>query len=98
MEALWPETIVIVGLGDCVRGNTKHIDLLAQRLRERYGHPIVEACAMTPSRSQLSDVFAKCISGSARRILVVPYASNWIQTTFQFWPWLSMRCRGNSKA
>jgi sirohydrochlorin ferrochelatase len=74
VEAYWPEAIVIVGLGDYAPGNTRHIDLLAERLRERYGHPIVEACAMTPRRPQLSEVFAKCINRSARRILVVPYA------------------------
>ncbi len=73
MEAYWPEAIVIVGLGDCAPGNTRHIDLLAERLGERYGHPIVEACAMTPRRPQLSEAFAKCVSRGARRILVVPY-------------------------
>jgi len=73
VNALGPEAIVIVGLGDCVPGNTEHIDLLARRLRERYGHPIVEACAMTPRNRQLSEAFAKCVSRGARRILVVPY-------------------------
>ena len=65
---------MIVGLGDCVPGNTEQIDLLAQRLRERYGHPIVEACAVMPRGPRLSGAFAKCVSRGAKRILVVPYA------------------------
>lgn len=65
--------IVIVGLGDCAPGNTESIDLLAQRLGERYGHPIVEACILTPRSPQLSEAFTKCVDRGARKLLIVPY-------------------------
>ncbi len=65
---------MIVGLGDRLAGDVKQIDLLAQRLGERYGHPIVEACWITPRRPELSEAFVKCLSRNARRIIVVPYA------------------------
>ena len=74
MKAPGLEAIVIVGLDDCVPGHTEQIDLLAQRLRERYWHPIVEACAVMPPGPGLSEAFTKCVSRGAGRILVVPYA------------------------
>ncbi len=68
------EAIVIVGYGHGMPGRAKNIDLLAERLGERYGHPIVVTCCTAFHDPQLSEAFWKCVRGGATRILVVPYA------------------------
>ncbi len=67
------EAIVIVGYGNGMPGSAKNIDLLAERLGERYGHPIVVPCCAVSQGQQLSEAFWKCVRGGATRILVVPY-------------------------
>jgi sirohydrochlorin ferrochelatase len=68
------EAIVIVGYGDGMLGSAKNMDLLAEGLGERYGHPIVLACCAVSHDTQLSEAFWKCVRGGARRIVVIPYA------------------------
>ncbi len=67
------EAIVIVGYGDGMPGRTKNMDLLAERLGERYGHFIVVTCCTVFHDTQLSEAFRKCVRGGARRIIVIPY-------------------------
>ncbi len=67
------EAIVIAGYGDGMPGRVKNIDLLAERLGERYGHPIVVPCCAVSHGSQLSEALWKCVRRGATRILVVPY-------------------------
>ncbi len=67
------EAIVIVGYGDGIPGRAKNIDLLADRLGDRYGHPIVVTCCAASHGSQLSEAVWKCVRAGARRIMVIPY-------------------------
>ncbi len=73
MKASNGEAILIVGCGDGIPGKTKNIDLLAERLGQRYGHPIVMACCNAFHDPQLSEAFSKCVRMGAKRIIVVPY-------------------------
>jgi len=67
------EAIVIVGYGDGMPGSAKNIDLIAERLGERYGHPIVVPCCAASHDPQLSEAVWKCVRGGATRIIVIPY-------------------------
>ncbi len=67
------EAIIIVGYGDGIPGRTKNIDLLAERLGKRYGHPIVMTCRNAFDDPQLSEAFGKCVRRGAKKIIVIPY-------------------------
>ncbi len=67
------EAIVIVSYGDGLPGRAKKIDLLADRLGDRYGHPIVVPCCAVSHGAQLSEAFWKCVRVGARRIIIIPY-------------------------
>lgn len=67
------EAILIVGCGEGIPGRAKNIDLLAERLGERYGHPIVMTCCNAFHDPQLSEAFSKCVRRGAKKIIVIPY-------------------------
>ncbi len=67
------EAIVIVGYGDGLPGRAKNVDLLAERLGKRYGHPIVMTCCNAFHEPELSEAFWKCVRRGAKKIIVIPY-------------------------
>ena len=49
------------------------MEKVAQRLKEKYSHPIVEICFMSRLGPHFPEIFEKCVRMGATKVLVIPY-------------------------
>jgi sirohydrochlorin ferrochelatase len=67
------EAVIILGHGSRVPDAGKDMARVAQRLREKYGYPVVEVCNMSRLGPHFPEIFEKVVALGATRVLVVPY-------------------------
>ena len=67
------EAVIILGHGSRVPEAGRDMEKVADRLREKYGYPLVEVCSMSNLGPHLPEIFAKCVKLGAGAVLVVPY-------------------------
>ena len=67
------EAVIILGHGSRVPDASRDMERVAERLREKYGYPIVELCFMSRLGPHFPEIFEKCVKLGATRVLVVPY-------------------------
>jgi precorrin-8X/cobalt-precorrin-8 methylmutase len=67
------EAIILLGHGSRVPGAGRDMERVANYLKEKYGHPIVEICHLSRWGPHFPEVLEKCVHQGARKIIVVPY-------------------------
>jgi sirohydrochlorin ferrochelatase len=67
------EAIILLGHGSRVPDAGKDMEEVAQRLKEKYGHPLVEVCFMSRLGPHFPEIFEKCVRLGATKVLVIPY-------------------------
>jgi sirohydrochlorin ferrochelatase len=67
------EAIILLGHGSRVPGAGEDMEEVANRLKGKYGHPIVEICYLSRWGPHLPEAVQKCVHQGARKVIVVPY-------------------------
>jgi sirohydrochlorin ferrochelatase len=67
------EAVILLGHGSRVPEAGKDMERVAARLREKYGYRLVEICFMSRLGPHFPEVFEKCVSLGAGKVLVIPY-------------------------
>jgi hypothetical protein len=67
------EAIILLGHGSRVPGAGEDMEEVANRLRGKYGHPIVEICYLSRWGPHLPEVVEKCVHQEAQEVIVIPY-------------------------
>ncbi len=67
------DAVIILGHGSRVPDAGKDMEKVAERLREKYGYPLVEICFMSRLGPHFPEIFEKCVKLGATRVLVIPY-------------------------
>jgi precorrin isomerase len=72
-RGLRDETIILMGHGSRVPGAGKDMEEVAQRLKDKYGYPRVEICFISRLGPHFPEIFEKCVSQGAKKVLAIPY-------------------------
>jgi hypothetical protein len=67
------EAVIILGHGSRVPDASRDMEKVADRLREKYGYPVVEICFLSKLGPHFPEILQKCVKLGATRVLVVPY-------------------------
>lgn len=67
------EAIILLGHGSRVPEASKDMVRVAERLREKYGHSLVEICFMSRLGPHFPEILKRCVDRGATNVLVVPY-------------------------
>lgn len=67
------QAIILLGHGSRVPDAGKDMEKVARRLKEKYGHPLVEICFMSRLGPHFPEIFEKCVRMGATQVLVIPY-------------------------
>jgi len=67
------EAVILLAHGSRVPEAGEGMELLAARLREELPDRLVETCSMSRRGPHFSEVFDKCISWGAKKIILIPY-------------------------
>lgn len=67
------EAVILLGHGSRVPEAGKEMERVAERLREKYGHLLVEVCFMSRLGPHFPETLEKCVARGAKNVLVVPY-------------------------
>jgi len=70
------EAIILLGHGSRVPEAGKDMEMVADRLRLKYGYPLVEVCFLSRLGPHFPEVFEKCVNLGASKVLVIPYFLN----------------------
>jgi sirohydrochlorin ferrochelatase len=65
--------IILLGHGSRVPEAGKHMERVAEGLKEKYGYRIVEICYMSRLGPHFPQIFEKCVAQGAIDITVIPY-------------------------
>jgi sirohydrochlorin ferrochelatase len=65
--------IILLGHGSRVPQAGQDMARVAERLKEKYGHPLVEVCFMSRLGPHFPETLARCVRQGARRVVVIPY-------------------------
>lgn len=67
------KAIILLGHGSRVPDAGKHMERVADGLKEKYGYRIVEICYMSRLGPHFPETFEKCIAQGATDVTVIPY-------------------------
>ncbi len=67
------EAIILLGHGSRVPEAGSDMVRVAERLRERYGHALVEICFMSRLGPHFPETLEKCVAQGASSVVVIPY-------------------------
>jgi len=67
------EAIILLGHGSRVPEAGKDMERVAERLRQKYGHSLVEICFMSRLGPHFPETLERCVNRGATSVLVVPY-------------------------
>lgn len=67
------EAIILLGHGSRVPEAGKDMVRVAERLREKHGHALVEICFMSRLGPHFPETLEKCVAWGATSVLVIPY-------------------------
>lgn len=67
------EAIILLGHGSRVPEAGRDMQQLADRLKEKYGHEMVEVCFMSRLGPHFPETLEKCVAAGATSIVVIPY-------------------------
>lgn len=67
------EAIILLGHGSRVPEAGKDMVRVAERLRAKYGHSLVEICFMSRLGPHFPEILEKCVARGAGSVLVIPY-------------------------
>jgi sirohydrochlorin ferrochelatase len=67
------EAIILLGHGSRVPEAGKDMARVAERLKEKFGYPLVEVCFMSRLGPHFPEIFEKCVRRGASRVVVIPY-------------------------
>ena len=73
MKKLNSEAIILLGHGSRIPGAGEDMEQVARRMREKLGQEIIEICYMSKLGPHFPEVFERCVSRGATKIIVVPY-------------------------
>ncbi len=65
--------VILMGHGSRVPGAGKHMERVADLLKEKYGYFMVEVCYMSRLGPHYPEIFKKCVTNGATRVMVIPY-------------------------
>ncbi len=65
--------IILLGHGSRVPGAGEDMEEVADRLKGKYGHPIVEICYLSRWGPHLPEAVEKCVHRGAQKVIVIPY-------------------------
>ncbi|HMK34479.1 MAG TPA: CbiX/SirB N-terminal domain-containing protein [Desulfomonilaceae bacterium] len=67
------KAIILLGHGSRVPAAGKHMEKVAQGLKEKYGYHMVEVCYMSRLGPHFPEMFKKCVAAGATDVMVIPY-------------------------
>jgi sirohydrochlorin ferrochelatase len=67
------EAIILLGHGSRVPDAGRHMELVAQGLKRKYGYQIVEICYMSRLGPHFPETLEKCVIQGAAEVMVIPY-------------------------
>jgi sirohydrochlorin ferrochelatase len=67
------KAVILLGHGSRVPEAGKHMEKVAEGLKDRYGYHTVEVCYMSRLGPHLPEIFRKCVTQGATDIMVIPY-------------------------
>lgn len=67
------EAVILLGHGSRIPGAGEGMERIAGKMRERLGDVIVETCYMSKLGPHFPEVFDRCVSGGAGKVIVIPY-------------------------
>lgn len=67
------EAVILLGHGSRVPDASRDMQRVAERLKEKYGHDLVEVCFMSRLGPHLPETLEKCVNKGATSVVVVPY-------------------------
>jgi sirohydrochlorin ferrochelatase len=67
------EAIILLGHGSRVPDAGKHMELVAQGLKRKYGYQIVEICYMSRLPPHFPETLENCVNQGATEVMVIPY-------------------------
>jgi sirohydrochlorin ferrochelatase len=73
MKETSKEAIILLAHGSRVPEAGKDMEQVANRLREKYTHPIVEICYLSRWGPHFPEVLEKCVNQGAEKVIVIPY-------------------------
>ncbi len=73
MEEERKEAVILLAHGSRVPQAGSGMEELAQRLREKYPQRVVETCYMARLGPHFPEVFDRCVSRGAKKVILIPY-------------------------
>lgn len=67
------EAIILLGHGSRVPRAGDGMARVADRLKEKFGYPLVEVCFMSRLGPHFPETLARCVQQGASRVVVIPY-------------------------
>jgi sirohydrochlorin ferrochelatase len=67
------QAIILLGHGSRVPDAARNMQKTAERLKTKYGYPVVEICFMSRLGPHFPEILEKCIALGAKKVLVIPY-------------------------
>jgi len=65
--------VILLGHGSRVPGAGKHMERVAELVKEKYGYFMVEVCYMSRLGPHYPEIFERCVKNGATRVMIVPY-------------------------
>jgi sirohydrochlorin ferrochelatase len=67
------EAIILLAHGSRVPEAGRDMERVADYLKEKYAHPIVEICYLSRWGPHFPEILEKCVHQGAKKIIVIPY-------------------------
>lgn len=67
------EAVILLGHGSRVPDAGRHMELVAEGLKRKYGYQIVEVCYMSRLPPHFPETLEKCVDQGATDVMVIPY-------------------------
>ncbi len=67
------KAVILLGHGSRVPDAGKHMEMVADGLKKRYGYHMVEVCYMSRLGPHFPEIFEKCVAAGALDVMVIPY-------------------------